>query len=132
MNTRCPSEDRLKALIGEAFDELPGADTARLGQIGRKIGKQARSDKPRRLPMQHWLFWLLFGAGMAAAAWWGGRYFTENTAPQSPGISSPAAVPHPDATKGPTSSAADKTQDQGPAATTLPTNPVIIDRRERY
>ena len=71
MNTVCPSEERLKSLIMEAFDELSAPDPARIGQIASTL---ANKTKKRRRPQQQWLFWLLLGGSITAAAWWGSGY----------------------------------------------------------
>lgn len=75
MNTACPTDDRLKSLISEAFNELPGAESARLEKIGYSISKKAQCHRSQRSKIQHWIFWLLFGASMTAAAWWTGIAF---------------------------------------------------------
>ena len=74
MNTVCPSEERLKSLILEAFDELPAPDSARIEQIASTLAIKVKKQRnqPSR-PRHHWLFWLLMGASMTATAWWGGK-----------------------------------------------------------
>lgn len=75
MNTVCPSEERLKSLIMEAFDELSAPDPARIEQIASTLAnKTKKSRNQRRRPQQQWLFWLLLGGSMTAAAWWGSGY----------------------------------------------------------
>lgn len=75
MNLACPSEDRLKSLIMEAFDELPSADSGRLGQIATTLATKVKNQRNQNSrSRQHWLFWLLLGGSMTAAAWWGSNY----------------------------------------------------------
>ena len=76
MNTVCPSEERLKSLIMEAFDELSAPDSARIGQIASTLANKTKNQANRRSkPRHHWLFWVLLGGSMTAAAWWGGSHF---------------------------------------------------------
>lgn len=91
MNTTCPDEERLKSLICEAFDELAGADSTRLGQIGTKLGKQAHGNKSRKRSRHHWLVWLLLGAATTATAWWAVKELAYRQDQTQPGISEPAS-----------------------------------------
>lgn len=95
MNTLCPNEDRLKSLICEAFDEISGADAARLEKIGSQLSKRAHCNKPQRSKIRHWLFWLLLGTSMTAVAWWTGKSFYKLEQPSvviesSSGLAAPA------------------------------------------
>ncbi|MCK4742575.1 MAG: hypothetical protein KAT25_02010 [Sulfuriflexus sp.] len=76
MKSACPSEERLKSLIMEAFDELSAPDSARIEQIASTLASKTRKQANQcSKPHQHWLFWLLLGGSMTAAAWWGGNHF---------------------------------------------------------
>jgi len=76
MNIVCPSEERLKSLIMEAFDELPAPDPARIGQIASTLANKTRKQaRQHSRPRHHWLFWVLLGGSMTAAAWWGSSHF---------------------------------------------------------
>jgi len=69
MKPACPSEEQLKSLIIQAFDELPVPDPARMQRIATTLSRQAsKRTKPRR----SWLFWLLLGGSVTAMAWWAG------------------------------------------------------------
>ena len=71
MNAVCPNEDGLKSLIMEAFDELPAADPVRIQGIATTLANKAKKQgNLRHRPRHHWLFWLLLGGSMTAAAWW--------------------------------------------------------------
>ena len=75
MNTVCPSEERLKSLIMEAFDELPAPDPARIGQIASTLAnKTKKQGNQQSRPRHQWLFWLLLSSSVTAAAWWGSSY----------------------------------------------------------
>ena len=131
MNTACPTDDRLKSLICEAFDELSNADAARLGQIGNKISKKAQCNKPHRPKIQHWLFWLLFGASITAAAWWSNQYLSEEKEVLNSAIFSQPIISHEKVESDPPIS----NQSKSVAKESTPIssrNSPIIDRRERY
>ncbi len=65
-----PDEDRLKALIAEAHEQLPAPDAWKLKELeerlNRRLGRVPRARKPSA-----WAWWLA-GALLAAsaAAWW--------------------------------------------------------------
>ena len=78
MNTVCPSEEKLKSLIMEAFDELSAPDSARIGQIASTLAYKTKKHANRRSrPRHHWLFWALLGGSLTAAAWWGSSHFLQ-------------------------------------------------------
>jgi len=84
MKPVCPSEDRLKSLIMEAFNDLPTPDPARMQRIATTLNRKTdRKSKPQHA----WLFWLLLGGSMTAAAWWAGDTFLA-TDTKSPTIES--------------------------------------------
>jgi len=77
MKPVCPSEDRLKSLIMEAFDELSAPDPAHMQRIATTLSrKMCKQRKPR----QSWLFWILLGGSVTAAAWWTGEQLFPNVA----------------------------------------------------
>ena len=73
MSNTYPTEEKLKQLICEAFDELPSPDASRLTSISGRLNSQLPGRRQRS--GQQWLFWLLLGSSLAAAAWWGGTDF---------------------------------------------------------
>lgn len=85
-----PDEERLKRLIHEAHEFLPGPDMARLQaleeRLKRKAHQPARSS-PSRTPW--WVVLLLVG-GAATAAWWTG-YMEEGERAGTPSQSTPWA-----------------------------------------
>lgn len=131
MNSTCPSEERLKSLICEAFDELSGADTVRLRQIGIDTGKLARCHKPSRSSMRHWIFWLLFGASMAAAAWWGSEALLVGK-PATPTAPAQPVMPEPAVSNGTKSSASSEKQGADLKATIEQQDSPVIYQREQY
>jgi len=69
MNPACPSEEKLKLLICEAFDDITPIDHARITQIGSRLAQRSSNQAtPKRA--RQWLFWLLVGATATASAFW--------------------------------------------------------------
>ena len=65
-----PPESRLEALLGEAFEFMPGPDMQRLAEIEARVLRGARGPaKSRRAGLPWWALLLLAG-GTATAAWW--------------------------------------------------------------
>jgi hypothetical protein len=71
-----PPEARLEALLGEAFEFMPGPDMVRLGEIETRLLRTARRSAARRAALPWWAILLLAG-GAATAAWWAGEHFIE-------------------------------------------------------
>jgi hypothetical protein len=92
MSIGCPDEEKLKSLIRESFDDLIGPDTARLGQIGARLGKQARRSETRRTRGRHWLFWLLLGTAVTATAWWAIKEIQRNGPDADIEVTAPVVV----------------------------------------
>ena len=134
MNTVCPSEERLKSLIMEAFDELSAPDPARIGQIASTLASKTKKQANRRSRSRHqWLFWILLGSSMTAAAWWGSSYLLPKPAEtpvqiklekSEPVIKSSQSAPNNEMTKEPEESGVTK-------HSRSKTSP-IIDQREQY
>ena len=125
MKPVCPSEERLKSLIMEAFDELPTANPARMQRIATTLGRKA---VVKRTPKQSWLFWLLLGSSMSAAAWWAGYTFfaTESVPSELHKI-----IKQPDQVKQKAAEYSKQNKIRQKQQTRLKPSP-IIDQRERY
>lgn len=65
-----PDEDRLKALIAEAHEQLPEPDAWKLKELEERLNRQLGRVQRARKPSA-WAWWLV-GALLAAsaAAWW--------------------------------------------------------------
>ncbi len=125
MKPVCPSEDRLKSLIMEAFNELPSPDPARIQRIATTLSRQTTV---KRKPRQSWLFWLLLGGSMTAAAWWAGdTFFTK----KSVSTDSYEAIKQPAQMKQKPTNQSEQRQMKQKLPPKLNVNP-IIDQRERY
>lgn len=127
MNTACPTDDRLKQLISESFDEIPGPESVRLERIAARLGQQI----PARLrPRSYWLIWLLLGGSMTAAAWWGGQHWfrVESTPVVTPTENRIPEISTSPVTQSPVASESLLTKPD--TANTQPSP--IIDQREQY
>ena len=68
--TTPPDDDRLAALIGEAFEALPSPDRWKLKDIEERLSR-ALTRKPRERKPSMWAWWLAGALVMgSAAAWW--------------------------------------------------------------
>lgn len=68
--TTPPDEDRLAALIGEAFEALPSPDRWKLKDIEARLSR-ALTRKPQARKPSMWAWWLAGALIMgSAAAWW--------------------------------------------------------------
>ena len=86
MNGSCPTEDRLKLLIKQAFDELPEPDPVRMKQLAGKLARTHKQARPHR--RNNWLIGILFGFSVTAMAWWGATWL--NKTPGDPVLNKPA------------------------------------------
>ena len=68
--TTPPDDDRLAALIGEAFEALPAPDRWKLKKVEARVSRTlTRQPQARKPPM--WAWWLAGALIMgSAAAWW--------------------------------------------------------------
>lgn len=68
--TTPPDDDRLAALIGEAFEALPAPDRWKLKDIEARLSR-ALTGKPQAHKPSMWAWWLAGALVMgSAAAWW--------------------------------------------------------------
>ena len=68
--TTPPDDDRLAALIGEAFEALPSPDRWKLKDIEARLSR-ALTRKPQARRPSMWAWWLAGALIMgSAAAWW--------------------------------------------------------------
>lgn len=69
-STTPPDVDRLKVLITEAYDALPGPDRWKMKQLEKRLSRRVGCVKQPRKPST-WAWWLV-GVLLAgsAAAWW--------------------------------------------------------------
>lgn len=68
--TTPPDDDRLAALIGEAFEALPAPDRWKLKDIEARLSR-ALTRKPQARKPSMWAWWLAGALIMgSAAAWW--------------------------------------------------------------
>lgn len=132
MNTACPTDDRLKQLIKEAFSESAFPDPARLQHIeSRLTNKLSRNKDGMKPAVFRWLTWLFLAASASAAAWWGSHYFTEEADPVNPIITSQPVVPHTNVINEQPPTGDNNTESTEQAPSTIQNSP-IIDKRERY
>ena len=129
MTTKCPSAERIKSLIYEAFEELPSPESAKLGHISARLTKQMPA---RHRASHHWLFWLLLGSSMTAAAWWAGTSFkvtslTPSTVTEERAVTEPEHTQHQ-----PITPATDQAGKQATPAAGTNTNNSVIYQRELY
>lgn len=76
-----PDADDLPALIRTAFDALPGPDEERLAAVGERLAQQPGTQKKTSRNRRHswyWLWLLLAGGTVTAAAWWVSDYVTDD------------------------------------------------------
>jgi hypothetical protein len=84
-------DDLLANSIVAAFDRLPEPEAARLEGLEYRLLHQApRSAKRPSRARFWWLFMALIATG--AAAWWGGRYWTETRSNAKPPGFTPTAT----------------------------------------
>ncbi len=70
IHTTPPDDDRLAALIGEAFEALPSPDRWKLKDIEARLSR-ALTRKPQARKPSMWAWWLAGALIMgSAAAWW--------------------------------------------------------------
>ena len=68
--TTPPDDDRLAALIGEAFEALPAPDRWKLKEVEARLSR-ALTRKPQARRPSMWVWWLAGALIMgSAAAWW--------------------------------------------------------------
>jgi len=134
MNITCPTEDRLKSLIMEAFDELPAPDPAHIEQIASTLANKTKKQRNQgRKHRQHWLFWVLLGGSMTAAAWWGSSYLLPKQAKPPVQIELEKGAPEvKPVLKEPFRNNATELHEQAPTQGSSSKTSPIIDKREQY
>ena len=88
-----PDEDRLKVLIAEAYDALPGPDQWKLKELEERLSRRfVRVQQPRK--PSTWAWWLL-GVLLAggAAAWWTYESLRNDAGTSQPAPVTPSAAP---------------------------------------
>lgn len=125
-----PDDDILAKSIAVAFDRLPEPEAARLEGLERRLALRAAPRVARRVRAR---FWWLFAAFIAtgAAAWWGGRYWTDARSNAKSPEFAPAATEmiEREAGGGATENGADAPNEVSPEAET---GSQTIYRREVY
>lgn len=84
-------DDLLAKSISAAFDRLPEPDVARLEGLERRLLLGVPPRPARKVRARFW--WLFAGLiATGAAAWWGGKYWTDGQSGAKPPEFAPAAM----------------------------------------